>query len=59
MANDSPKSLGLRRSRAESGGDLLASLTREEQKLREKLEEEKKMLHDVDRTFYLLLHFFL
>ena len=47
MASESPKDL--RRSRAESSGDLLASLTREAKGLREKLEEEKKKLHDVDR----------
>eukprot|EP00794_Sanderia_malayensis_P009597 gene9597-10584_t len=45
-ANQSPRNM--RRNRAESGGDLLASLTREAQNLKEKLEEEKMKLHDVD-----------
>ena len=38
----------VKRERAESGGDLLASLTKEAQHLKEKLEEEKRKLYDAD-----------
>ena len=40
----------VQRERAESGGDLLASLTKEAQHLRSKLEEEKRKLYDADCT---------
>ena len=46
MASDS---LGpIQRERTESGGDLLASLTKEAQHLKAKLEEEKRKLYDAD-----------
>lgn len=38
----------VRRERTESGGDLLASLTKEAQHLKAKLEEEKRKLYDAD-----------
>lgn len=38
----------VKRERAESGGDLLASLTKEAQHLKAKLEEEKRKLFDAD-----------
>ena len=38
----------VQRDRTESGGDLLASLTKEAQHLKVKLEEEKRKLYDAD-----------
>ncbi|XP_065060024.1 guanine nucleotide-binding protein subunit beta-5a-like [Rhopilema esculentum] len=38
----------IKRERAESGGDMLASLTKEAQHLKSKLEEEKRKLYDAD-----------
>lgn len=44
MASEPPNPV--KRERAESGGDLLASLTKEAQHLKEKLDEEKRKLYD-------------
>ena len=54
-----PKTESDQRERAESGADLLASLTKEAQSLKDKLEEEKRKLYDADRKENVFLQAFL